>query len=205
MKKTLSLTVESGVTYANVGDLFLYKDNPKDVASEDFARLDAQLELGEHSPLLVTVEGEVLGGNTRLRKYKEVGKKKAKVTVVDIVESKDGVRIVIDGEKSKRTFDSVDQAKIELALSHNDAVGTYNQEKLVELMTVNNVQSTIYNVPTKIVPVQDIIEKHNAGPPEDEEQGEEEEAPALADNEILCPNCNEVINLKSRGIKVERE
>ncbi len=204
-KKKINLTVENGVTYANVEDLFLYKDNPRDVATEDFARLEEQLKLGEHSPLLITTAGEVLGGNTRLRKYKEIGKKTAKVTVVEIVESSKGVHIVIDGKKSERVFDTVDQAKIELALSHNDAIGTNNQEKLAELMVVHKVPTTVYSVATKITPVQDIVDKFSPTPDEDQTPPEEEEAPQLEDHEISCPNCGEIINLKSKGVKVERD
>ena len=35
------------------------------------------------------------------------------------------------------------QAKIELALSHNDSIGTNNTEKLAELMTVHNVDTDV--------------------------------------------------------------
>lgn len=155
--KTINLRKEDGVTWAQVADLYLYKDNPRDVEGKDFERLKAQIELGEHSPLLVTTEGEVLGGNTRLRAYKELGKKEAKVTVVEIVETSEGVHIVIDGKKSIRTFDTVNQAKIELALSHNDSIGTNNQAKLAELMTLHDVDTSIYSVSTNIVPVSDVV------------------------------------------------
>ena len=80
--KKINFTKADGITTANVKDLFLFKDNPRDVEAKDFERLKKQLELGEHSTLLVTTEGEVLGGNTRLRAYKELGKKTAKVVIV---------------------------------------------------------------------------------------------------------------------------
>jgi hypothetical protein len=79
--------------------------------------------------MLVTTEGEVLGGNTRLRAYQKIGKEYAKVVVVEIVEAGDSVHIVVDGKKSERTFETVNQAKIELALSHNDSIGTNNELK----------------------------------------------------------------------------
>lgn len=157
MSKKINFNKADGITTANVKDLFLFKDNPRDVEAKDFERLKKQIELGEHSPLLVTVEGEVLGGNTRLRAYKELGKETAKVVIVEIVETSEGVHIVIDGKKSIRTFDSVMQAKIELALSHNDAIGTNNTEKLAELMTVHKVDTEIYSVSTNIVPLSDIV------------------------------------------------
>ena len=157
MSNRIAFEKENGVTYAKVSDLFLYKDNPRDVETRDFERLIEQIKLGEHSTLLVTTEGEVLGGNTRLRAYKKIGKELAKVVVVEIVEASEGVHIVIDGKKSERTFETVNQAKIELALSHNDSIGTNNTEKLAELMTVHNVDTEIYSVTTNIVPLSDIV------------------------------------------------
>lgn len=192
-KKTIKLNKTDGVTYANVSDLYLFKDNPRDVEAKDFERLIEQIKLGEHSTLLVTTEGEVLGGNTRLRAYQKLGKKEAKVVVVEIVESSEEVHIVIDGKKSERTFETVNQAKIELALSHNDSIGTNNELKLAELMTVNKVDTEIYSVNTRITPVSDII--NNLSPEDD--TGEESSSGELDSDEFInqdnsvvpCPRC----------------
>lgn len=192
MAKKINFRKEDGLTWANVEDLYLYKDNPRDVDGKDFERLKKQLELGEHSPILVTTEGEVLGGNTRLRAYKELGKKEAKVTVVEIVETSEGVHIVIDGKKSVRTFDTVNQAKIELALSHNDAIGTNNEAKLAELMTIHNVDTEIYSVSTQIVPVSDIV---NRVSPDGNDPAENESSydKNLAERNIYEPNGSDVL------------
>jgi len=193
MTKKINFTKADGITTANVEDLFLFKDNPRDVEAKDFERLKKQLELGEHSTLLVTVEGEVLGGNTRLRAYKELGKKTAKVVIVEIVETSDGVHIVLDGKKSERTFDSVMQAKIELALSHNDSIGTNNELKLAELMTVHNVPTELYSVTTKIVPVGEIVKSLSPSEEEDEDASKELNADDYlnADKDVItCPRCD---------------
>ena len=191
MSKKINFFKENGVTYANVSDLFLYKDNPRDVEAKDFERLIEQIKLGEHSTLLVTTEGEVLGGNTRLRAYQKLGKETAKVVVVDIVETSEGVHIVIDGKKSERTFDSVNQAKIELALSHNDSIGTNNELKLAELMTLNKVNTELYSVATKITPVADIVK--NLSPSEEDEDASSElnaEDYLNEDKDVIpCPRC----------------
>lgn len=190
MSKKINFTKADGITTANVEDLFLFKDNPRDVEAKDFERLKKQIELGEHSPLLVTVEGEVLGGNTRLRAYKELGKKTAKVVIVEIVETSDGVHIVLDGKKSERTFDSVMQAKIELALSHNDSIGTNNELKLAELMTVHHVPTELYSVATKITPVADIISKLGPGKESFEDDNQEINTDELlGDDSHECPKC----------------
>jgi hypothetical protein len=206
MTKKVNFTKADGITTANVEDLFLFKDNPRDVEAKDFERLKKQLELGEHSTLLVTVEGEVLGGNTRLRAYKELGKKTAKVVIVEIVETSDGVHIVLDGKKSERTFDSVMQAKIELALSHNDSIGTNNELKLAELMTVHNVPTELYSVATKITPVADIL--NNLSPSEDEDASKELNADDYlnADKDVIsCPRCDFEIPISPELIERVRE
>lgn len=206
MTKKVNFTKADGITTANVEDLFLFKDNPRDVEAKDFERLKKQLELGEHSTLLVTVEGEVLGGNTRLRAYKELGKKTAKVVIVEIVETSEGVHIVLDGKKSERTFDSVMQAKIELALSHNDSIGTNNELKLAELMTVHNVPTELYSVATKITPVADII--NNLSPSEDEDASKELNADDYlnADKDVIsCPRCDFEIPISPELIERVRE
>ena len=197
MSKKINFFKENGVTYANVSDLFLYKDNPRDVEAKDFERLIEQIKLGEHSTLLVTTEGEVLGGNTRLRAYKKIGKERAKVVVVNIVESSKGVHIVIDEKKSERTFESVDQAKIELALSHNDSIGTNNETKLAELMTIHKVPTELYSVATKITPVADIVKNLS---PEDEDEDASSELNAddylTKDEKVIpCPRCEFEIHI----------
>ena len=188
---------EDGRTLAPVKDLYLYKDNPRDVEAKDFERLIEQIKLGEHSTLLVTTEGEVLGGNTRLRAYKKIGKERAKVVVVNIVESSKGVHIVIDEKKSERTFESVDQAKIELALSHNDSIGTNNETKLAELMTIHKVPTELYSVATKITPVADIVKNLS---PEDEDEDASSELNAddylTKDEKVIpCPRCEFEIHI----------
>ncbi len=192
MPKKINFYKENGVTYANVSDLFLYKDNPRDVEAKDFERLIEQIKLGEHSTLLVTTEGEVLGGNTRLRAYKKIGKERAKVVVVNIVETSAGVHIVIDDKKSERTFESVDQAKIELALSHNDSIGTNNETKLAELMTIHKVPTELYSVATKITPVDDIVK--SLSPSDDDEDASSElnaDDYLNEDKDVIhCPRCD---------------
>lgn len=191
--KKIKLNIENGVTYANVEDLFLFKDNPRDVEAKDFQRLKDQIDLGEHSPLLVTTEGEVLGGNTRLRAYKELGKKTAKVVVVEIIEkAEDEVYILIDGKESPKVFDSIGQAKLELALSHNDSIGTNNELKLAELLTIYNIPTEIYSVSTKITPVEDILAR--VSPSDDDENpvsGEVNTDDLINEDKdvIVCPRC----------------
>lgn len=194
--KPIKLQVGGGVTLASVDDLFPYKDNPKDdISPDNLDRLFQQIELGEHSPLLITEEGEVLGGNSRLKAYRALKKKTAKVIVVKFLGSdKDHWTIVIDGVESQRTFDTMDQAKFELALSHNDSVNPYNPEKLSKLMKVHELPMSIYSVSTSVKPIETAVadsmikqgsEDDNSGSGEEQGSG----ATGGGDSWRCCPEC----------------
>jgi hypothetical protein len=164
---------ENGITLAKVSKLQNWDQNPRDVEKEDFERLLKQIMLGEHSTLLVTKDGIVLGGNTRLKAYKKLKKEWAKVIVVDIQTGKDGkVHAFIDGEEAGKTFDTVEQAHLEYALSHNDAIGSTNEGKLAELLHVTALSTEIYKVPMNLVPVEDIA--FASGPSNPQERDEDE-------------------------------
>jgi hypothetical protein len=98
------------------------------------------------------------------------------------------------------------QAKIELALSHNDSIGTNNELKLAELMTVHNVPTELYSVATKITPVADIL--NNLSPSEDEDASKELNADDYlnADKDVIsCPRCDFEIPISPELIERVRE
>lgn len=162
MPKKINFIKDEGTTYALVADLHRWKDNPKDVEGADYKRLLEQIKLGEHSTMLVTTEGEVLGGNTRLRAYQELKKERAKVIVVDFVEKDGVVHAFVDGLKVERTFDSVNQAKLEYAISHNDAIGKTNEKKLAQLLHVTPIPMEVYKINAVVRPIEDVAFEHGA-------------------------------------------
>lgn len=94
--------------------LRVWDKNPRAIKKEDFDRLKRQIqELGQYKPLIITSDGEVLGGNMRLRAYQELGIKECWVS---IVEPKD------------------EAEKIKFALSDNDRAGYYVEQQLAELI-----------------------------------------------------------------------
>lgn len=189
----IELTKQDGITLANVADLHPYKDNPKNQASdEDYERLLAQIELGEHSPLLITEEGEVLGGNSRLRAYKEQSKKQAHVVVAKFTTKAKDVFIEINGVKSSRSFDNKDQAKAELALSHNDHINPYDPEKLKNLMQVNDLPMDVYSVATTVKPIETAVADHMTQQESSEEENQQDSSAGSGgggDSWRECPSC----------------
>jgi len=88
--------------------------NPRTITKEGFERLKAQIkELGEYKPLIITPDGTVLGGNMRLRAYKELGYEKCWVNIVKA---------------------ETEEQKLKYALSDNDQVGEYQKDDLANLI-----------------------------------------------------------------------
>jgi DNA modification methylase len=91
--------------------------NPRGIKEKDFNRLKEQIKkLGVYKPLIACKENEkyiILGGNMRLRAYRELGHKEVYITEVEA---------------------KTDKIKTEIALSDNDSVGYYEYDKLYELL-----------------------------------------------------------------------
>lgn len=113
----INTVVENGKTYVNINDLTEWSENKdlRAVGPDAYRRLKEQIQdLGEYKPLLITPEGIVLGGNTRLRAYKELGYQRLWVSVI-------------------QTRDKNDLLKYNL--SDNDNVGLYNENGLANLLS----------------------------------------------------------------------
>ncbi len=76
-----------------------WKKNPRTATKEDIDRLKAQVEkLGIYKPLLVFKDGGkyvVLGGNMRLRAYRELGIREVEVSIVKVKTEADVVAITL--------------------------------------------------------------------------------------------------------------
>jgi len=100
----------------NIDKLHEWKKNPRTISKENFERLKNQIkELGEYKPLIITKDGTVLGGNMRLKAYRELGYKKVWVSIVEA---------------------ETDEEKLKYALSDNDQLGEYQKDELIKL--INN-------------------------------------------------------------------
>ena len=92
-----------------------WKDNARDIKPEDLERLKYQIkELGVYKPLLCEKSGDryiTLGGNMRLRALRELKKKQAWITVIEVKDEAERVKI---------------------SLSDNDRAGFYVEDLLAE-------------------------------------------------------------------------
>lgn len=94
-----------------------WDENPKTASPEDLARLKAQvLKLDVYKPLIAYKDGDkyvVLGGNQRLKVYRELGHKEVVLSVV-----------------TAKTLGG----RLEISISDNDRAGYYDPEGLAELL-----------------------------------------------------------------------
>jgi DNA modification methylase len=97
-----------------VNQLFNWDRNPRAIKQDRFEELKKRIEkLGQFKPLIVTAEGEVLGGNMQLRAMKELGVTDAWVSIVT--------------PKSEAE-------KIDIALTDNEEMGYYEDQALADLV-----------------------------------------------------------------------
>jgi hypothetical protein len=100
--------------FRSVASLTNWEKNPRSITKAAFERLKIQLaKLGQYKPLLITADGVVLGGNMRLKAYKDMGVEQVWVSVVEPKNEKE---------------------MLEYALSDNDTVGQYKMNELLGLV-----------------------------------------------------------------------
>lgn len=101
--------------YRKLSSLIINEQNPRGIKNKDFDRLKKQIQkLGMYKPVLINPQGKVLGGNMRLRAYKELG-------IEDI-----WVSVVNPKDKTE---------EMEYILSDNDRAGYWEEQDLAEIIT----------------------------------------------------------------------
>ncbi len=97
----------------HISTLSEWEHNPRTITKDGFERLKTQIKkLGQYKPILIDEKGTVLGGNMRLKAYRELGMEEIWVSVVKA---------------------DTEQEKIEFALSDNDRAGKYEADMLADL------------------------------------------------------------------------
>lgn len=153
-----------------VASLINWDKNPRYIKDkQSYQNLKQQIKaLGDYKPLIVADdEKTVLGGNMRLKAYKELGKKEIDVVVVDAPD---------------------DATKIQYMLSDNDAVGSYDKEALQELLIKSDIDvvelepfSVDFGDP---IPILDIVQE--VTPPLFDKKNAEHQPKT-----VECPHCGE--------------
>lgn len=168
----------------HISELRNWEENPRNINAKDFERLKGQIKkLGQYKPLLVTKDGEVIGGNMRLRAYKELG-----ITDiwVSIVEPKD------------------ENEKLEYALSDNDRAGYYDSDMLANLIPNYDIDWSQYAVDLK--PPEDIQKLiNNITPVQEDDAPEVSKDPAVSQlgevyqlgrHRLMCGDATSLDNVK---------
>ncbi len=100
--------------YRDITSLRNWDKNPRGIKKDKFEELKKRISrFGQIKPLIVTEDGEVLGGNMRLRAMKELNVAKAWVSIVQ---------------------PKTEAEKIEIALTDNEEMGYYEDQAVAELI-----------------------------------------------------------------------
>jgi hypothetical protein len=142
--------------------------NPRKISSDDYELLKKKIKRwGQFKPLLVTEEGIVLGGNMRLRAFKELGIMEVWVSVV----------------KPKNEAEMV-----EIALTDNEMAGRTDEGKLQDLIReLPGIELGDYKVDLGS-PVS--LEKLAEGYKPVDLPGARE---SVMEREMVCPHCGQKI------------
>ncbi len=143
--------------FRKISQLHLWEKNPRGIMTKDFDRLKRQIQkLGQYKPLLITEDGTVLGGNMRLRAYKDLGIEEIWVSVVKA---------------------ETEAERLEYALSDNDRAGYWEEDKLAE-MVINTPELALHDYKIDLGEPKDLKEILSRFAPD----SEEDESPEVDDN-----------------------
>lgn len=183
--------------YFPLTNLRAWDKNPRDISVEELRRLKKSLlYFGIYKPSLVTPDGEVLGGNMRLRAItdlkKEIENNGEGQTAMDYGVKVEKVTSFWSEIADKGLWVSVvspenEAQKLEYALSDNDRAGFYLADKLNQLVIENGVDLRIADFKIDLGETSTLSDLLNstANTLEDEEEKEVEKEAEL----ITCPSC----------------
>jgi len=127
--------IVDGKTFGKIENMRIWPKNPRIVKEKDLTRLEQQIcELGLYKPLLVTYDGEILGGNQRFKVLQTMFNK---------------AKTEEDKEKRRWVWISVidagnDELRLKYALSDNDSIGKYHRDRLQEILSPFIEQKSLF-------------------------------------------------------------
>lgn len=164
--------------YRKINELKNWDKNPRAINKDDFDRLKKQIEtLGQYKPLIITNDGTVLGGNMRLRAYKDLGIDDVWVSVVDAPD---------------------EATKLKYALSDNDRAGYYQEQELVELIaSLSDVDLNLFKVDLgKLTSLKDLLKM------DDDFYTRNIESP-LYEPSASCPDISELVDTTKTNFLID--
>lgn len=130
-------------TTRHIDTLTLWKDNPRAIKEDKFNELKNRIKKwGQFKPLIITLDGVVLGGNMRLRAYQELGITDIWVSVVN---------------------PKTEAEKIQIALADNEEMGFYQEDELAELISKykDDIELSNYSIHLgKLTSLQDLLDQY---------------------------------------------
>jgi DNA modification methylase len=145
--------------HRNISELRNWDQNPRAIKKDKFEELKTRIKrFDQFKPLIITPDGEVLGGNMRLRAYQELGIQDVWVSVV---------------------HPKTEAEKIEIALTDNEEMGYYEDQALAELIDKykDEIKLGDYSIHLgEPISLEDLLAKFGPEPVEDEVPEVTEEA-----------------------------
>lgn len=187
MEQQLPTTyVKDNKLMARIDFLKPWNDNPRYITEDNFEKLKRTLQNKQFKPLLILDDGTVLGGNMRLRAYKDLGVKELWVTIITIRQDGELISSYINGQFDQR-FQSREDALLHYSTIDNSEYGNYDKQKVAELFSYSELPLDEYLVSTQdLMNMEDILSEFS--PPEENKENEEKKT-----KEIECPNCGYLI------------
>lgn len=107
--------------YRKTSELRNWDKNPRAIKKDRFEELKARItRRGQYKPLVITDDGEVLGGNMRLRAFNDLGIDDAWVSVVHPESEADKIAIALEDNEELGYYE--DQAVAELIAQYKDEI-----------------------------------------------------------------------------------
>ena len=175
-----NLFVRDNQIRALVSYLKPWDKNPRAIKEENYEQLKHDLQRQQFKPLLILDDGTVLGGNMRIRAYKELGISDVWVSVVSLKEDNELITSYVNGNKDE-SFQSKGDAMLHYSTIDNSPYGYNDKEKMAELFELSTLPVENYFASfDEAKSINDILEEF--GPSEEEEESKEP-------NKITCPDC----------------
>lgn len=145
--------------YLHINKLRPWDKNPRTISDQAYQSLKQKIQRwGQFKPVICTPDGEVIGGNMRLRAYQELGITDVWVSIVE--------------PKSEAE-------KLEIAITDNEASGRWQEEQLAEYLEQYKGEIDLGNYQVDLgnpVSLDELLSNYGPEPVEDEVPEIQEEA-----------------------------